>query len=378
MPQSSSPATAPRLGAQDVARLLSDPAPTARAETAGKIADAYVEAALSPSERQLAREIFAALVRDTAVIVREALAERLKNAPDLPRELAVSLARDADSVALPMLRHSMALEEADLLAIVAEAAPRRVSAIAQRAAVSEAVSAAVIDTGQTEAVAQLVGNEGAAIAETDFGRVLREHGEDPAVGERLAQRAQVPPAVAERLLDRLTEGLQDLLAARGDLDPDRVCDLVLQVRDRATLQMADRSRALGDLDRLVAALHKRGRLEPSLVLRAVCAGDLAFFEAAMAQLADVPVGNARILIYDEGELGLASLWRRAGLPEDKLPLARVAVEVVRETQYDGGPNDRPRFAARLLERLLTAFDNDAVWPGDDLGYLIDRLTRCAA
>jgi uncharacterized protein (DUF2336 family) len=367
-----------RLTQEDVSRLLSDPSPMTRAETAAKLAVDYSEAELNAGERRMAQDIFTSLVRDSAVLVREALAEHLKHAADLPRDLAVTLAKDVDSVALPILRESVALTDADLIEIVREAAPRRIRAIAQRANVSEQVSQAVIDTGEASAVADLVGNEGAMIAEADFSRVLEEFAHQPAVGDQLARRGDVPPAVAEKLVSRLSTQLRDALAARGDLDADTVSDLVLQVRDRAVLQIADRARSVADLDRLVEALAKRERLTDSLVLRALCAGDLAFFEAAMARLADVPVPNARVLIYDAGPLGLASLYRRAGLAESKLPIFRAAVDTVVETDYDGGPNDRSRFAGRLLERLLTHFDQEDTWPGDDLDYLIGRLTRVAA
>ncbi len=368
----------PTLTQADVAHLLADPSPETRAETAAKIADSFTEATLGAGERKLAQEIFAVLVRDAAVMVREALAEHLKHAPDLPQELAGALVRDVDSVALPMLRHSAALSDAALLEIVREAAPQRVAAIAQRAQVSAEVSEAVIDTGHSEAVAHLVGNEGAAIAEADLQRVLRDFAEEPAVGDQLARRNHLPPGIAEQLVASLSAQLQELLTARGDLGPDAVADLVLQVRDRAVLQIAGQSRGAEELQHLIAALAKRGRLTDSLVLRGLCVGDLAFFEAALAHLARVPLANARILIYDEGELGLSSLCRRAGLSEAKLPVLRAAVEVVRETDYDGGPNDRARFTARLLERLLTLFEQDETWPGDDLDYLIDRLTRTAA
>ncbi|WP_119166777.1 DUF2336 domain-containing protein [Algihabitans albus] len=362
----------------DVKRLLEDPAPETRAQTVAKIADNYTDSTLGPGERRLAQEIFAVLVRDTAVIVREAMAEHLKHAPDLPDGIAVTLAHDVDSVALPILRHSEALSDAELLRLVQEAAPRRLNAIARRNQVSAEVCEAVIDTGQSEAVAHLVGNEGAEITEADLGRVLRDFAEEPAVGDQLARRRHVPPLIAEQLVARMSAQLRDVLTTRGELDSNSVSDLVLQVRDRAVLQIADKSREGGDLDSLISGLAQRGRLNASLILRALCVGDLAFFEAAMAKLANVPLANARILIYDEGKLGLTSLYRRAGLSEDKLPVFRAAVQVVQETDYDGGTNDRARFSTRLLERLLTQFDQDGTWPGDDLYYLIDRLTRAAA
>ncbi len=50
--------------------------------------------------------------------VREALAAHLKNSPDLAHDVAVALARDVDSVSLPMLKFSEVLTDEDLIEIV--------------------------------------------------------------------------------------------------------------------------------------------------------------------------------------------------------------------------------------------------------------------
>ena len=95
--------TSERLSQADISRLLSDPSPRTRAETTSRIAAQFDAQALSPSERRIAEDIFRTLVRDTEVLVREALAAHLKSTPDLPHDVALSLARDVDTVALPVL-----------------------------------------------------------------------------------------------------------------------------------------------------------------------------------------------------------------------------------------------------------------------------------
>ncbi|MCK5747439.1 MAG: hypothetical protein KAH44_14560, partial [Oricola sp.] len=49
---------------------------------------------------------------------------------------------------------------------------------------------------------------------------------------------------------------------------------------------------------------------------------------------------------------------------------KAAVNVFHETAYDGGPNDRARFRARMIERVLTQFQ---AIPKDDLEYLLEKL-----
>ena len=67
-------------------------------------------------------------------------------------------------------------------------------------------------------------------------------------------------------------------------------------------------------DQLARVLDVNGKLCDTILLRALCTGDVAFFEAGLARLAKVQVANTRILIHDEGRKGLKAIWGKAGLP----------------------------------------------------------------
>jgi uncharacterized protein (DUF2336 family) len=102
----------------------------------------------------------------------------------------------------------------------------------------------------------------------------------------------------------------------------------------------------------------------------MCLGDLSFFEAAFAELAGIPIHNARLLIHDPGGLGLASLYGKSGFSKELFPAFRVALEVARETPFDGGDNDRERHRRRMLERILTQFE---ALGAEDLDYLLAKM-----
>lgn len=91
---------------------------------------------------------------------------------------------------------------------------------------------------------------------------------------------------------------------------------------------------------------------------------------ALAVMAKIPVLNARILIHDAGPNGLTSLYEKAEMPLRLLPAVRVAVDVVRGTEFDGGDRDRERYRARVITRILTQFED---LPQEDLDYLVDKL-----
>ena len=361
---------------------MADPSPNARAETTSKIAAQYdrKHPRMSESERKLAEDIFRKLAADAEVLVREALAANLKSTSDLPHDLAVALAKDVDSVSLPVLKFSEVLTDDDLIEIVrGEDAAAKQVAIAQRATVSTAVADALIDTGNETAVARLVANEGAELTERALGQVLTDYNSSEVVAESISRRPSLPPAISEQLVTAMAEKLQSYLFEKHDLPADAASNLILQTRERATVSLLSRGASGSDLEDLVFQIHANGRLTPSLIIRALCVGDMPFFEAALARLADVPLKNARRLIHDGGELGLRSIYEKAGMPERLFSAVRAAVQILAEEDYDGGRNDRERFAARIIERLLTQFEDPASkMTQDDIDYLMNKLRQLAA
>ncbi|MCH8808466.1 MAG: DUF2336 domain-containing protein [Proteobacteria bacterium] len=368
-----------QLTQDDVAKLMADPSSEVRAETTAKIASQFTTEALSPAERQIAEDIFRKLVKDVELRVREALASHLKNSPDLPHDVAMALAKDVDSVSLPMIKFSEVLTDEDLIEIVRDQGAAKQVAVAQRPSVSPRVADALVDTGNDKAVARLVANDGAKLTEKLLGRVMDEYEASDAVSDSLARRPNMPASVSAQLIEKLSERLQDFLLSTHDVSPDIASNLILQARERATMSLVDYGSTDAELDNLIEQLFRRDRLTPSLLLRSVCMGDIHFFERAVARLADLPLQNARILIHDQGLLGLESIYMKADLPKRLFPAFRAGIELVRETDYDGGPNDRSRFIERMLERILTQFeDPQSRMTQEDIDYLMGKLEQVAA
>jgi uncharacterized protein (DUF2336 family) len=358
------------LAKEDVERLLADPSAKTRADMATALAREFEAGSLTANERSLAAEIFRALARDAAERVRQALAEHLKESRDLPHDVALALAHDIDQVALPILQHSLVLTDADLIDIIRRDGPAKQLAIAGRAAVAAPVAAAIVDASNREAVARLIGNAGAELGDDILHRVVERYPGDAAIHQPLAGRQALPATVLERLVALASDSLRDALIERRDLPSAAASDLILQIRERATAGLLSACAPDGDAELLARQLNANGRLTPSLILRTLCLGDLAFLEAAFAELTGVPIDNARMLIHDPGRLGLKSLYAHSGLPKELYPAFRVAIDVARETPFDGGDNDRERHRRRSLERILTQFEAIGA---EDLDYLLAKL-----
>lgn len=367
----------PRVGlsSEDVQALLVNPVPGQRAKIVTQLAVDFDSGRLSPAEWQMALEIMRAMAADAEQMVRVAVAESLKHSDNLPRELAVKLAKDDIVVAQPILEHSHVLTDDDLISILADGNGAKQVSIARRPVVSEVVASAIIDTGNAAAVSTLVSNEGAALTEPLLKKTLDRYAKFETVKAAMVHRIELPVTITERLVSLVSEKLKLTLAARHKLPVDVATDIILDARERATVGLLSKDTSNEDNHALVLQLHASGRLTSSLVLRALCTGDVRFVEDAMAEIAGTSADKASLLIHDAGKLGLKALYAKCGFPPALYPAFRVAVDVIDETGFDGGDHDRERFARRVIERVLTQYQDIDV---SDLDYLLGKLKRLEA
>lgn len=357
------------LSTDDIARLLAAPSAEVRADLAGRLGRQMTADSLAPGELAIAQDIVRLLARDVEATVRATLARNIRSARSLPHDIAIRLAEDIEDVSLPILAESLVLTDDDLIELVRIGSPEKQNAVAGRVGVSERVSDALVDHGDERAVATLMANPTATVSDTSMEKAVDRFADSELVKETMVMRSGLPMTVAERLSVIVSRRLQDHLVQHHALSPSVAADLVMRGREDAIIRLSAGTDE-PNLLRMVRQMHDSRRLTPSVVLRALCTGDIAFFEAAMAVMAGVPVENARILVHDPGRAGLVSLCRKAGIPDELMPMVTAAVGVVDDTRFDGQPRDLERFRTRVISRVLTQID-DA--DPADTDYLIQKL-----
>ncbi len=360
-----------KLTTTDIQTLLNDPTPENRAEAAKKVSKKFNSGELSDSDRKIAEEIFKIMVKDAEERVRSALSDSLKDNPEVPHDVAVSLANDVVGVAGPMLEFSEVLTDDDLMEIVKSQGSEGQIAIAKREHISADLTDAIVEHSDNEdVIATLVSNEGADLQEETMGKVMDKYGEAEAVSSSLAGRGQLPINVAERLVSLVSEKVRDRLVTRHEMTPNMVMDLFLSARERATVSLLSNGTDVMDVRRLVEQLHSHGRLTETLIFRAICMGDVVFFEAALAKLCNIPVSSAYKLIHDRGRLGLEAIYRESKLSSRMLPIVTSALDVAKDMEISAS-EDRDRFQQRMIERMLTNNEDD--FDPDNLDYFIMKL-----
>ncbi len=347
------PSRGPRLTSADVRRLLADPGPARRVETMAKLVAELEDGKLTKREQTLALDVLRAFAGDAETEVRAAVAWQIHNNPVLSGELADQLVRDVARVAVPILRHADRLPEPLLLEIVEERDPRKQLAIAGRREVSEAVAAALVETGNVVTVTHLLRNRGARFHEQSLARASERFGHFRSVADAIAARPELTLKVVETLIAFVSEDIRQRLVKRHGIEPGLAQRLAERGREAATMRLLQPLLIRPDDAEMVARhLHRQGRLTPQFLFRALCSGDLELFVAGMAACAGISYESARILAWDDGILGLRCLLEAANIPPALTKPFRVAQQVALESGYAAGLMSRDEYQPAVLDKLF--------------------------
>src|SRR3984957_14848070 len=327
---------------------------------------------LTAEEREQAYEILRVMAADAAELVRRARAVTLKASPPVPHDVAVRLAKDVDSVSLPILNFSPVFTDQDLCEIVRVGGPIRQVAIASRPMLSENVTTTIVEHGVEKAVQTACANDNASFAERTLQTVVERFARSEAVLSAVAYRQALPLAVTEKLITVVSDQLRDHLIDHHALPPQLALQIAMGSRERATIDLVDQAGRTPDVRSFVDHLNKAGRLSASLLLRALAHGHMTFFEWGVAELAGVPHHRTWLMIHDAGPLGLKAIYDRAGLPARLFGAFRAGVDTFHAMEVDAGPRDPSRFQERMLERFLT---QPKTASREDMDYLLEKLDR---
>jgi uncharacterized protein (DUF2336 family) len=338
------------------------------------MARAYLYSDLSPDDRAATEGALIMLLDDPSPLVREALARALAFSDQSPAPVIVGLANDQPEVASWVLEHSPLLMDADLVDAVATGQPQAQVAIARRADLPFAVSAAVAEVGAAEACLVLLENESADIVSLSLDRIVERFGHLAAIREALLARDDLPVATRQALVAKLSETLAGFVAARAWLDEGCARRIAKEACEKATITLAAVS-ASDEIQPLIKHLRESGQLTAGLVLRALLSGNVAMFEQALADLSGLPIQRVAALLHDRRGTGFRALYEKAGLPASTYSAFREAVNAMQEGGFVGETGGATRLKRRMVERVLTRCADENI---GDIGPLLLLLRRFAA
>ena len=343
-----------------------------RAEAGHALACAYLYSEEDADTKTDMEAALTVLLDDEAPEVRYALAEALGASEFAPRHIIISLAADHAEISAVVLSRSPLFIDAELVDIFAAASAILQAAVARRPVVSKTIAAAIAEVGEREACVALLANPEAAIARISFQRIAERFSEEPEVREALFAREDLSPAVHQLLVRSLGNQLGAMLIEKSWLQEARARTVTREACDRATVAIAAESET-EELPALVEHLRVTGQLTTALLLRAVCAGNVAFFETALGVLARVPLRRIANLVRGGRMSGLRAAYSRAGLPPVAFNAFAAALGVWRQVAAGGVPEDRYRFTVQTVDAVLARYGNISDGEMNELASMLRRF-----
>jgi uncharacterized protein (DUF2336 family) len=343
-----------------------------RAEAAYGLGRAYLSSRHDEDVRSGMEAAITVLLDDASPDVRFALADALAASPEAPRHVIITLAADQPHIAAVVLARSPLLIDSELVDIVAAASEPLQIAIAARPVVSSTVSASIAEIGERDVCLALVANPGATIARVSFKRIVERFGEDADIREAMFARGDLSAEVHQMLVRHVGDLLGNMIVVKSWVSEARAKTVTREACDRATVAIAAETETV-DLPALVEHLRITGQLTTALILRAVCAGNVDFFEAALAVLARVPQQRVASLVRAGRTTALRAVYAKAGLPRLAFDAFAAALDTWRRMAEEGEPDDRYRFTREIVDAVIARYADITEGEANELAAMLRRF-----
>jgi uncharacterized protein (DUF2336 family) len=342
-----------------------------RAEATSALARAYLYSDLSPDDRAAAEGAMIMLLDDPSPLVRRALAEALASSDRAPQVVVHALAADQADIAIPILAHSQVLLEDDLVDLIATGHADVQVAIAGRLGLPRTLAAAIAEVGAAEACLALLENGEADIARFSIDRIVERFGHLAPIRENLLARDDLPMAMRQALLSKLSQTLAGFVAARQWLGSEHAEFATKDACEKATVALAADT-SYDEVGAFVQHLRHSGQLTAGMILRALLSGNVVLFEEALAELSSIPIDRVTAYVHDKNISGFRALYREAGLPEVAYPAFREALAAMRAGLLIGEQGGASRLKRRMVERVLDACSHER---GEEAASVLALLRR---
>lgn len=309
-------------------------------------------------ERAMTGDLLVEMLREAAPSERMRVAKRLAVLTDIPNPLLRLLLRDSAEIAAPLLDDGSSLTDSDLLACIRDAGPDHRRMIAMRRHVSEVVSEALIERGETPVIETLLRNGEARLSQAAIEAVVAQSRTHTAYIPLVLRRGELKPshayvlfwwaepdcrrliltrfAVSREVLQDMSGDVFSLAAEEGWSDP----------LARKALQFIERRQ------RNRAAIEKSPYASLEDAIASAQSGMTRQLASEIAYLAGLkPMTGAKIFTDPCGE-PLAILCKATGLPRSAV---RALWRGLRRPETDSSGAVAP-----ALERTLIAYDMMAV------------------
>ena len=288
--------------------------------------------------------------------VRRTLVSGLVGLMSLHADILFSIIADDDDLALPFLSVTPALNHWHMLAVLRVGDVARQQTVVLRPDLSVEALAYAVKSAPIEVCLRLFDNAALHLDDRAYHGLYTRFGQAPEMTELLLSRPNLPLDIRILQAKRASNRMQQLMAERGWMADNDASELVADAEETAILRiLVDASN--DELARAIPFLVAKKMLTPSMIVRAAAIGEMKLVQWSLAHLAGVNLSRAHDLMFGRGLMGFKSLHSKSGLPQSCYGLLFAACDVVKDAKGDGIPLDPESFGRRLIEALMTRYEN---------------------
>jgi uncharacterized protein (DUF2336 family) len=340
--------------ATDIRKLVDlarDKSSLGRASLVSAIGDLMEDSGriLTLQEKALMNDILKKLIQDVARPIRKALAEKLAQSHNAPHEVVSLLANDEFDIASPVLLNSDLLSDEDLVEIVRHRTLSHRLAIAMRRSVSTLVSDALVGTNSVDVIKALLENHGAQISDATMAYLVQQSESVDEFQEPLLRRNDLPVDLSKKMYVWVSAALRQYIVENFPVDKAELDLTVAKVAEEVSNQ--DEVRRGDDAAMALAEqLARRNELTADMLVKTLRRGEIALFEAMLAQMLSLRPQVARKLIYEDGGEGLVIGCRACNINRTDFTALFLMLQRARPNELANNPYQLSR-SMEMFDRL---------------------------
>jgi uncharacterized protein (DUF2336 family) len=331
-------------------------APKARAALTQRLCEivSWPESRIPAYERQLAADVLVGLLRTSNVDIRRRCAEGLIRIADAPKPLLRYLARDEISVAEPLLQNGLGFDDSDLIAVIRSAVAPHWHAIARRKTLNDAVTDALLATGDVSVTEAVLRNQNARISSHGVDLAVARSRQSPSLAPLLVARMELKPTQAlvlfwwasfearVHIMRRFAVDRATLIAELGEVFKVAAEEGWSDADTRKALQVIERRQR----NRQAALQSANGSLEGAITAAELSGVDRDLVHE-IAHLSGIKPTTAAQIFADAGGEAIGVFCKSVGL---KKPMMFVLWKALKRPWGDPDSTDNP------LGRAVYVFD----------------------
>jgi uncharacterized protein (DUF2336 family) len=298
----------------ELEQALAAGSPAMRLDALTRITDLFIAGSgrHSEAQRALFDDILMVLVETIEVNARVQLSRRLAPRADAPPKVVRTLAFDeAIAVAAPVLLRSEQLTDDDLVATANTRSQEHLQAITQRQTLSEPVTDALIERGNSKVIHLVVKNAGARFSDAGFGKLVGRASGDDGLTRYIGARRDIPRHHFLKLLETASAEVRARLIAANpqlvDVVEATVADVASSISEDVRGSSREHARAVAKVKRL----HKTGQFSEADLHAYAGAHDFERAAVALAALGEFPIDLVERALVDRSTDLILILCRAA-------------------------------------------------------------------